>query len=199
MSELGAARPNSCPNSGVEFGHQKVSNMKVRLKQIREELRKTQKEMAALVGGHESTWQKYERGDSLPGSEVLQSLANLGFNINWILTGEGEMYIKTILVQRPIFPEMTPEESVFTAVIPVDIEPILNAAIEVLKSNERGTVLALTQNVYEFRDKVRDRRVIAELKNDMDTIKRRLFNDVREADFKTAESQGEKKKAGGVN
>jgi hypothetical protein len=36
-------------------------------------------------------WQGYESGDNVPGGKVLQSLAGLGFNINWLLTGEGPM------------------------------------------------------------------------------------------------------------
>ena len=36
-------------------------------------------------------WRAYEAGSSVPGGNVLEALVRLGFNANWILTGEGEM------------------------------------------------------------------------------------------------------------
>lgn len=62
-----------------------------RLKKIREALGKTQKEMSALLGLGEITWQNYERGISKPKLGVLQQLAKLGYDISWITTGIGEM------------------------------------------------------------------------------------------------------------
>ena len=56
--------------------------------------------MGELVGGHESSWQKYEKGSSLPGSEVLQALAKLSFNVNWILTGKGDMYRESLGIKE---------------------------------------------------------------------------------------------------
>ncbi|HOK05337.1 MAG TPA: helix-turn-helix transcriptional regulator [Victivallales bacterium] len=66
--------------------------MKSRLKQIRESLKLSQKAMAEKIGIGVRNWQGYESGENIPGGKVLQSLAKLGFNINWILTGEGSMY-----------------------------------------------------------------------------------------------------------
>lgn len=63
-----------------------------RLKQIRERLKKTQKEMAADVSVSVQMWQTYEAGKSVPGGNVLEALARMGFNVNWILTGEGVMF-----------------------------------------------------------------------------------------------------------
>lgn len=62
-----------------------------RLKQARESLGYTQKEMAKAVSVVFQTWQVYEAGKSVPGGNVLEALARLGFNVNWLLTGEGEM------------------------------------------------------------------------------------------------------------
>ena len=36
-------------------------------------------------------WQAYEVGDNQPSVKVIESLVKLGFNANWLLTGEGEM------------------------------------------------------------------------------------------------------------
>jgi len=67
--------------------------MKDRLKKIRGILGKSQRDMAKLIHISYQAWQGYEQGANKPGSEVLKSLAKLGFNINWILTGEGPMYV----------------------------------------------------------------------------------------------------------
>jgi hypothetical protein len=70
------------------------------------------------------------------------------------------------------------------------IQPVFEAFMEVMTSKEEGTILALTQNTYEFRDKVRLQKELATMKKDMDAIKRRLFDEPRETDFKTQESSG---------
>lgn len=66
-------------------------NLGERLKQVRENLGYTQKEMAKAINTNPQTWQVYESGKSVPGGNVLEALARMGFNVNWLLTGEGEM------------------------------------------------------------------------------------------------------------
>ncbi len=65
--------------------------MEERLKQIREDLGKTQKEMSAFLGLGEITWQNYERGISKPKLAVLEKLSSIGYDISWITTGIGSM------------------------------------------------------------------------------------------------------------
>lgn len=62
-----------------------------RLKMVRESLGYSQKEMAKAINVYPQTWRIYESGKSVPGGNVLETMARLGFNVNWILTGEGEM------------------------------------------------------------------------------------------------------------
>ncbi len=57
--------------------------------------------MAKLIDISYQAWQGYEQGANKPGFEVLQSLARLGFNVNWILTGEGPMYRGEIEAIKP--------------------------------------------------------------------------------------------------
>jgi transcriptional regulator with XRE-family HTH domain len=66
-------------------------NLSKRLKDIRKSLGKSQEEMAALLEISYPSWQGYELGKSVPGSAVITELIKLGFNSNWILTGEGAM------------------------------------------------------------------------------------------------------------
>ncbi|MBF0415630.1 MAG: helix-turn-helix transcriptional regulator [Magnetococcales bacterium] len=65
--------------------------MKNRLFQVRKHLGETQQGIANRLELGASTWQVYEQGKSEPGSDLLRKLAKLGFDVNWILTGEGSM------------------------------------------------------------------------------------------------------------
>lgn len=60
-----------------------------RLKQARGSLQLSQKEMGKKVSVSLQMWQAYEAGKSVPGGNVLEALARLGFNVNWVLTGVG--------------------------------------------------------------------------------------------------------------
>lgn len=62
-----------------------------RVKKIRAHFGYSQKAMAESMGINTRTWQIWEEGGSVPGGNHLESLVRLGFNANWILTGEGPM------------------------------------------------------------------------------------------------------------
>jgi transcriptional regulator with XRE-family HTH domain len=62
-----------------------------RLKQAREKCGKTQKDMAKLACVSYRVWQAYEAGKVTPGGKIFETLSNLGFNADWLLTGEGLM------------------------------------------------------------------------------------------------------------
>ncbi len=66
--------------------------MRNRLKQIRENLGKTQKEMSELLGLGIITWQNYERGITKPKIETLEKLSSMGYNFDWITSGRGDMF-----------------------------------------------------------------------------------------------------------
>lgn len=70
-----------------------MENFKDRLFQLRRHLGFNQEEMASKVGKSTPAWQSYERGISFPGGEVFRELHALGFNINWLLSGRGEMQL----------------------------------------------------------------------------------------------------------
>ncbi len=67
------------------------NTLRERLRRIRGFLGLSQKEMAKKISISTNAWQGYELGRNEPGSGVIKELVNLGFNANWILTGEGEM------------------------------------------------------------------------------------------------------------
>lgn len=62
-----------------------------RLGGIRKFLGLSQKEMGRRVGVSGTTWQNYELENASPNAHVLARLSGEGFDINWVLTGEGTM------------------------------------------------------------------------------------------------------------
>lgn len=58
-----------------------------RLRQIRAS--KNQQEMADSMGVAKRTYASYERNERVPDAHVLQRLHAEGWNINWLLSGEG--------------------------------------------------------------------------------------------------------------
>lgn len=64
-----------------------------RLKLVRETLGLSQKVMARSVAVSITAWQNYESGDQFPGGKVLEALTQMGFDANWLLTGQGNMQL----------------------------------------------------------------------------------------------------------
>lgn len=62
-----------------------------RIKIIRESMGLSQKDMAKTLGSSLPSIQNYEAGNSVPGGNIFEALVKLGFNANWLLTGEGDM------------------------------------------------------------------------------------------------------------
>ena len=60
----------------------------VRLREERKRLGKKQAEMADLCGISRPSWGEAERGNSMPGGEVLRRFALGGGDVHYVLTGE---------------------------------------------------------------------------------------------------------------
>lgn len=65
-----------------------------RLKQIRGH--QSQASFAKVLGVHKNTLGGYERGERHPDSELLSALISLGYNANWVLTGQGPMMMEVV-------------------------------------------------------------------------------------------------------
>jgi len=65
---------------------------KERLKEIRKDKGLHQKEMAEHIGVSLSSLQRYELGSGVPDVNALVELAKDGYNIHWLLTGDGEKF-----------------------------------------------------------------------------------------------------------
>lgn len=62
-----------------------------RLRAWRKHLGLTQLKLAARLEIDIGTLRKYENGINVPGGRLLASLGETGVNLNWLLTGEGQM------------------------------------------------------------------------------------------------------------
>lgn len=60
-----------------------------RLKKIRGIFNLTQTQIAEKTGSSAAAFGQYEKGEKIPGGKVLAGLAQVGVNINWLLTGQG--------------------------------------------------------------------------------------------------------------
>lgn len=65
-----------------------------RLKKARNGLGMTQKAFCAAIGMPLPSLRDYELGKTIPGGEAMEAFVRAGINVNWLLTGEGEMYAK---------------------------------------------------------------------------------------------------------
>lgn len=66
-----------------------------RFKQMREALKLSQKQLAAQLGVARPSYTKYERGDTLPNVEALNTLAHTyGVSMDWLLTNKGPMFYR---------------------------------------------------------------------------------------------------------
>jgi len=67
-----------------------------RFKEIRENLRFNQSELARSIDANPSIISDIERGEKEPSKKIISSLIiNYKINSNWLLTGEGDMFIKS--------------------------------------------------------------------------------------------------------
>ena len=62
-----------------------------RLRKVRSHFGFSQRAMATFLNISAATWHGYEQRGDLPNSTCLENLATENININWLLTGDGEM------------------------------------------------------------------------------------------------------------
>ena len=74
----------------------KQNSVRHRLKELQDFLNLTQEEMAKAGGRKRITYAEYirENNPSTPGADFIGNLVlNTGVNANWLLTGQGEMFM----------------------------------------------------------------------------------------------------------
>jgi transcriptional regulator with XRE-family HTH domain len=96
-----------------------------RLKKVRESLGKTQQNMSDELGISKSAYSYFEINETASfTNNLLALLARLGVNINWIITGEGEMVLTTAPPTPAIESELTGELEERIRRIKIDVSDI---------------------------------------------------------------------------
>ena len=80
--------------------------LSARLKEIRKDLNKTQQEMAEELGVGFRTYQRYEEGKRIPGGYFFVHVAIKGFNVHWVITGDGDKMAWDSLATEPFLREI---------------------------------------------------------------------------------------------
>lgn len=65
-----------------------MTTIAARLKSERQRLMLTQSKIAKTCGISRIMWCRYERGNGLPGSEVLQAFLKAGADVHFVLSGK---------------------------------------------------------------------------------------------------------------
>ena len=121
-----------------------------RLKKVRNPL--SQKNFGSRLGTSQSAVQSWESGRSLPGADFLNKIhSEFDIDINWLLTGEGEMYVKdrggrqdTI---QPAPSGVCESISEYSAAPPSDIKDILADAQKILTSGHQEAIDVLKREI----------------------------------------------------
>ena len=69
----------------------------------------TQEGMATRMGVYKNTYSRWERGEREPSASDLVHLVAEGWNINWLLTGEGPERLEALKQGGSVGPGMQPE------------------------------------------------------------------------------------------
>ncbi len=92
-----------------------------RIAEFRVYTRLSQEEFAAKLKGTKRGLQDNEAGKSTPGSRVLLAFAELGVNVNWLLTGKGDMLqIVPEPTTPPVMKKLSDEEKLTLALESVE-------------------------------------------------------------------------------
>ena len=127
-----------------------------RLIAMRKFMRHTQDQFAAIIGVSKRSLQGYEAGRSLPSSEALLRLSDLGYSPLWILTGQGGMRLEEhsqaggLRAGEALTPAADVASSVETAVLQQAIELVddwLAANGRVMTAAKKADVVA---KIYQF-------------------------------------------------
>lgn len=78
-----------------------MEKFRVRLKEVRKALGLTQDKFSKELGVSKPTYVRYELGEIWPNATMLSIMTiKYDINLNWLLTGEGEMFLEVVEVDE---------------------------------------------------------------------------------------------------
>jgi len=167
--------------------------------------------LARLFKVKPNTVTNWRQRNSIPYDHIVPLCEHEKWSLSWILMGQintkyidinGKKILTTadepgIYKQDSSYKEGIINETSALHInnIPLEIQPVVDAVVEVMTSNNEVFKIALTQNAFAFQQSVRGEQKISKLENDIAEIRRLLSP--REDDFKIQELKGETKAGGG--
>jgi len=77
----------------------------IRIKELRKKLGLTQREFGRKIGVMDTVVRRWEKGEFEPTTEKLKAIATeFGINLNWLLLGEGEIFVRKESSSLPVAP-----------------------------------------------------------------------------------------------
>lgn len=73
-----------------------MENLANRFRLVRMHVGLSQPAMSEKLGLSRNVWQTYELGKSVPGTVVYRGLIDMGFSVNWIMSGCGDMLLSEV-------------------------------------------------------------------------------------------------------
>lgn len=123
--------------------------------------------MAQAVGKSFRVWQQYEEGKTVPGGKVFESLASLGFNVNWFFDDD-----------VPMLRQETAKPSATAGAIPDD-DIGLGESVELLakiyNSGNQVLVRAIAANLHAFSEAVDNKALAMQTIGMMDEMNQRML------------------------
>lgn len=133
-----------------------------RLQIWRKSLGYSQSKFAKLIGIPLSTLKGYELGHRSPGSDALTSIATTGVNLNWLLSGDGQMQ------------EDTTNEQILNSLeleVPAEFEEFFEGLFNVLlKLNEEKRASILNDMIARAQESAR----IDELEKALEELRQQI-------------------------
>ena len=139
-----------------------MENFNNRLRKLRGLLNLKQKDMADLIGVSLKVYQRYEKGEQKPSYEKLIPLiSSFKVNINWLLTGEGEIFLsQSENTNQSNNPHQYTELLSAIKQIEGKVPRYIKKAIE--KGSERQIIEALTDFLYDLAEEIQKGNITAE-------------------------------------
>jgi transcriptional regulator with XRE-family HTH domain len=145
-----------------------------RIKTIRGKI--SQKIFAHKIGSNQKSVHAWESGKAMPGAKSLEAIHKaFGVDINWLLTGEGNQYIKLEKIEdEPNLQEETLEYQKSTSTLGKAVDMLA----AVLNSGNQVFIQALMSNLIAFSNAVKidqnQRQEIAMMKSELEQVHTRL-------------------------
>ncbi len=140
-----------------------------RIKAVRQHLKIAQNIFAEQLKTSAGYISEIESGKTNPGVDLMEALKNVyNVNINWLITGIGGMFETSYETETTEPMRFAEREAKYAP----DVQQFLDAAEEILLSNNETVKTALKSNIVAFHYAVKRDKEVRKLQRDVDAMKK---------------------------